>query len=117
MNTHPHATLGKMLGTFQLWGIAVGLRQRAPSLERPFRAPGYPFVPAFALGAAVVCLLTMLWFNRVLGAIFFALMAAGCVYFRATGARRAGVAASAPAWPRPDASNGPHAQASSRPPA
>ena len=73
------------------------LRQLAPDLERPFRAPGYPIVPAFALGAAIVCLLTMLWFNRLLGAIFFALMAAGYVYFRATGARRASAGATGPA--------------------
>ncbi len=65
------------------------LRRDQPELARPFRAPGYPWVPAFALAAAVVCLATMLYFNAVIGAVFVALMALGYGYFATTGARRA----------------------------
>ncbi|MEO6362950.1 MAG: ethanolamine permease [Caldimonas sp.] len=69
------------------------LRRSQPRLDRPFLAPGYPVVPAFALAAATLCLATMLWFNAVIGTLFFALMALGYVYFRATGSRRNAVAA------------------------
>ena len=65
------------------------LRRDQPALERPYRAPGYPWVPAFALAAAVVCLITMLYFNAVVGAVFVTLMALGYGYFLTTGARRA----------------------------
>ena len=68
------------------------LRRDQPRLERPFVAPGYPLVPAFALAAAVVCMVTMLWFNAVIGALFVTLMALGYAYFRATGVRRGEVA-------------------------
>ena len=64
------------------------LRRDQPELARPFRAPSYPWVPAFALAAAVVCLATMLYFNAVIGAVFVVLMALGYGYFIATGARR-----------------------------
>ena len=65
------------------------LRRDQPDMARPFRAPGYPWVPAFALVAAVVCLATMLYFNAVIGAVFVVLMALGYLYFITTGARRA----------------------------
>jgi basic amino acid/polyamine antiporter, APA family len=36
-------------------------RRRAPDLPRPFRVPGYPFVPALALIGSVVFLLASVW--------------------------------------------------------
>lgn len=60
------------------------LRRTAPELERSFRAPGYPVVPAIALILAVVCLIAMLWFNPLIGVIFVGLMAAGYVWFLLT---------------------------------
>ena len=70
------------------------LRRSEPNLERPFSAPVFPLFPAFALGAAVVCLLTMIYFNALMAGLFVALMAIGYVYFRATsGRRRAALAA------------------------
>jgi len=65
------------------------LRRVEPALERPFRAPGYPVVPAIALALAVVCLLAMAWFNRVIGLVFVAFMAVGYVYFKLTARQRA----------------------------
>ena len=65
------------------------LRRSEPGLERPYRAPLYPWFPAFALFAAVLCLLTMIWFNALMAAIFAGLMLLGYAYFRTTGARRA----------------------------
>ena len=64
------------------------LRRSEPNLERPFSAPVFPLFPAFALGAAVVCLLTMIYFNALMAGLFVALMAIGYVYFRTTSGRR-----------------------------
>jgi len=64
------------------------LRRSAPEMVRSFRAPGYPIVPGIALLLSVVCLLAMLWFNPVIGALFFAIMLAGYLYFLATKAQR-----------------------------
>lgn len=64
------------------------LRRSEPLLLRPFRAPVFPFFPAFALAAAVVCLLTMVYFNPLVAGLFVALMAIGYAYFRTTSGRR-----------------------------
>ncbi len=64
------------------------LRASEPKLARPFSAPMFPIFPAFALGAAVVCLLTMIYFNALVAALFAALMAIGYVYFLTTATRR-----------------------------
>lgn len=65
------------------------LRRTAPELERSFRAPGYPIVPGIALLLAVVCLIAMLWFNALIGALFVAFMVAGYIYFLMTKNQRA----------------------------
>lgn len=65
------------------------LRRIAPDLPRSFCAPGYPIVPAIALGLAVVCLLAMLWFNALIGAVFVGFMLVGYGYFLLTHRQRA----------------------------
>jgi ethanolamine permease len=60
------------------------LRRSEPQLERSFRAPLYPWSPAFALGAAGLCLLAMLYYNRLVGLWFVGLMLAGYARFRLT---------------------------------
>ncbi|WLS78056.1 ethanolamine permease [Erwinia pyri] len=60
------------------------LRRIAPEMARSFRAPGYPIVPGIALVLALVCLIAMLWFNPVIGALFIAFMVAGYIYFLMT---------------------------------
>ncbi len=58
------------------------LRRAEPGLERSFRAPGYPVVPAIALVLALVCLVAMVWFNPLVALIFLGLLlfgAACCV--------------------------------------
>ena len=87
-----------VFGAIVLYVISMAslfkLRRSEPNLERPFSAPVFPLFPAFALGAAVVCLLTMIYFNALMAGLFVALMAIGYVYFRATsGRRRAALAA------------------------
>lgn len=64
------------------------LRQTEPGLARPFQAPLFPFSPAFALAAALVCLATMTFFYPLIAALFVGLGAAGYAYFLATAHRR-----------------------------
>ncbi|MGY2575531.1 ethanolamine permease [Vibrio sp. C8] len=60
------------------------LRATEPTLERPFRAPFYPYAPAVALVLAVVALVAMVYYNALLSLIFVGLFALGFVYFKAT---------------------------------
>jgi len=64
------------------------LRLTEPRLERPFSAPLFPIFPAFALLAAVICLVTMAYFNPLVAGLFVGLMAIGFVYFMTTAGRR-----------------------------
>jgi ethanolamine permease len=72
------------------------LRAAEPKLDRPYRAPGYPLVPAIALFGAVVCLVTMFYYNALVGMVYVGLMVLGYLYFLTTASRR-GVAAVAAA--------------------
>jgi ethanolamine permease len=58
-------------------------------LERPFRAPLFPYFPAFALFAAVISLATMVYFNLLVAIVFAAFVALGYGYFLMTGSQRA----------------------------
>ncbi len=74
------------------------LRKTEPNLERSFRAPGYPVVPAIALVLALVCLVAMIWFNGQIACVFAGLMIAGAVFCRIVlgrGAARAALASNA----------------------
>ena len=71
------------------------LRRSEPALERPYRAPAYPWFPALALGAAVVCLLTMIHYNRLIAALFIVLGVLGWLAVMLTARLRGAVAAAA----------------------
>jgi ethanolamine permease len=81
-----------VFGAIVMYIVSMGslfkLRAAQPDLPRPFRAPVYPWFPAFALVAAVVCLLTMVYFNLLIAAIFVALGVLGWAYFARTRKRR-----------------------------
>lgn len=64
------------------------LRISEPKLERSFRAPLFPWVPGFALLGALVCLVTMVYYNPLMAGVFLGLMALGYVYFLSTARRR-----------------------------
>ncbi len=64
------------------------LRRSEPALNRPFRAPWYPFAPAFALVMAVICLVAMVYYNTLLALIFAAMMLLGYGWFLATRSAR-----------------------------
>lgn len=65
------------------------LRRKEPQLSRPFPAIGYPLFPAIALVLAVVCLVTMVYYNQLLAMVFAGLMGLGYLYFLTTHAQRA----------------------------
>ncbi len=52
------------------------LRHIEPGLERPWRAPFYPWFPGLALGLAICALLAMIWFNPAMFALFAGVMIA-----------------------------------------
>lgn len=70
-----------MLSLFQL-------RRAEPNMERPFRAPLYPVLPAIALVGASVCLVTMIYFNPLVFGIFVGFLALGLAYFLMTKSQR-----------------------------
>lgn len=47
------------------------LRKKEPDLERPFRAPAYPWFPAIALVLSVICLASLIYYNLWLSVLFF----------------------------------------------
>ena len=58
------------------------LRRREPDLERPYRAPLYPVVPALACGLACFCMVAMFVYNTSVGLIFAGLVIGSWVLFR-----------------------------------
>jgi ethanolamine permease len=50
------------------------LRRKTPEMDRPFVAPFYPYFPALALLLSVICLLSIIYFNLLLSAVFFGTM-------------------------------------------
>jgi len=60
------------------------LRRSAPDMARPFRAPLYPWFPAFALAGACVCMATMIYYNALIFGIFAAFLAFGYAVFLMT---------------------------------
>lgn len=72
------------------------LRRSEPDMPRPFVAPGFPWVPGFALVAASICMVTMIYYNALLFLVYLGFLAAGYVYFRLTAAKRHAVVADIP---------------------
>jgi ethanolamine permease len=48
------------------------LRRKAPLLERPYKAPGYPVIPAVALSLSILALFAIIYYNIWVSLIFFA---------------------------------------------
>ena len=64
------------------------LRRTAPFLERPFRAPLFPYFPAFALLCALVCMGSMVCNNTSVALVFVGLLLVGYIYFYLTSRQR-----------------------------
>ena len=61
------------------------LRARELDLARPFKAPLYPYFPGAALVMAGICLLSMIYYNRVMFVVFVALLGLAWIFYRSTG--------------------------------
>lgn len=68
-----------VFGALVMYGMSMAslfrLRKREPGLARPYRAPLYPFAPAFALVLASVCFLALVFYNPLIFVIFLTVMA------------------------------------------
>ncbi|MET0319581.1 MAG: ethanolamine permease [Duganella sp.] len=66
------------------------LRRSEPHMVRPFRAPCYPVFPAIALAGAVICLVTMIYYNPLIFSVFAGFLVVGYAFFLATASSRTG---------------------------
>lgn len=57
------------------------LRKKEPEMERPFRVPMFPLFPAVALIIASVAMIAMTYYNPMLAAVFFGIVAVSYLYF------------------------------------
>lgn len=68
-----------VFGALVMYGMSMAslfrLRRREPNLARPYRAPFYPFAPAFALALAAICFLALVITNPLIFTLFLAVMA------------------------------------------
>jgi ethanolamine permease len=62
------------------------LRRSAPQLDRRYRAPLYPVFPLIAI--SIVALVTVVYFNPAVSAVFVGIMVLGSLYFLASSAQR-----------------------------
>ncbi|MES2734370.1 MAG: ethanolamine permease [Bacteroidota bacterium] len=47
------------------------LRKREPNLDRPFKAPFYPYFPLIALLLSLMCLVAIVYYNPMISLLFF----------------------------------------------
>ena len=57
------------------------LRKKEPHLERPFKAPFYPFFPIIAFILSLICMIAIVYYNQTIGIIFFGGMIIGLLAF------------------------------------
>jgi ethanolamine permease len=60
------------------------LRKIEPHLERPFKAPLYPYFPGIALGMAMISFMAMAYYNKAILMIFIGLFALFWLFYRLT---------------------------------
>ncbi|MFM1969747.1 MAG: hypothetical protein RL152_1124, partial [Bacteroidota bacterium] len=57
------------------------LRKTEPQLERPFKVPLYPLLPIIALTIAGISLVSMIYYNHLLGGIYILIIILSLVVF------------------------------------
>jgi ethanolamine permease len=75
-----------VFGALTLYGIAMVcvlvLRQKEPSMPRPFRVPFYPILPIIALALASISILAMAYYNFQLVLIYLAILLGTFMIFK-----------------------------------
>ena len=61
-------------------GVFLKAEKPEPNLERPYLAPGFPFVPYLALALALGSFVAVFYYNLAIG-IIFALVSLSFAYF------------------------------------
>ena len=73
------------LGALTLYVFAMitvlALRRKEPGLERPYRAPLYPYFPVVALVIGMVCLVALVSLNIKLSIIYFSIIGVAYIWF------------------------------------
>lgn len=64
------------------------LRKKEPALERPFKAPFYPWFPGIALTLSVISLIAIVYYNQLLALLFFSGLAIALTIFVIMGKHR-----------------------------
>jgi ethanolamine permease len=76
-----------VLGALVLYIISMiailRLRKSEPDLVRPFKVPFFPATPIIALIIAVVSFVAMVWYNLLLSGLFFGIILAAYIIFKA----------------------------------
>jgi ethanolamine permease len=65
----------------------LALRRSEPALERPFKTPFYPYFPIIALLLSILCLASVIYFNKVLSIMFFGTLLVSLLLFWQVGIR------------------------------
>jgi ethanolamine permease len=76
------SALGALLMYIVSMVSLIRLRQREPDLPRPFRAIGYPYMPAWTLFSASIALCSLVYYNRLVSLLFVLLLAIGYLLYR-----------------------------------
>ncbi len=63
----------------------IQLRRLHAGLHRPFRVPGFPWVPGIALLLSVIALLAMIRYNLMLAVCYFGLLSLAFIVFKLSG--------------------------------
>lgn len=81
--------LFSVLGAVVMYIVSMislfALRKKEPLLNRPFKAPFYPYFPAIAFLLSVVCLAAIIYYNPLISLLFFGLLFVFIVFFVFTG--------------------------------
>ena len=63
-----------VLGATVMYAISMlsllVLRKKEPHLERPFKAPFYPFFPIIAFVLSLICMVAIVYYNQEIGLVF-----------------------------------------------
>jgi ethanolamine permease len=78
-----------VIGALVMYAVSMAallrLRRIAPDMPRPFRVGLYPFPPLWTLLGVTVCLASVVFYNKIIAAIFCALLAVGYLLLRLSG--------------------------------
>lgn len=61
---------------------ALQLRKKEPGLERPFRVPFFPWPAYVALAIAMICFVSLTWFNLVLAGIYLGMLGGSFLLYK-----------------------------------